>query len=308
MGIVQTVKGPVRSEGLGFTYPHEHLVCFPPSIVMNQDPDYELPSVDRATEELNLFRQAGGRCLVEGTCIDYGRDVRAYKRIADAVDVHIVFTTGFNKGRLYPNWVIKASADELAGLMMKEIEEGFEDTGLKPGVIKCGGWYNVITEEEQKVTKAAARAHLKTGAPVWIHTEGGTMGLEQLDILEKEGVDLAKVCVGHCDRNADLWYHRKIADRGAYVGYDGPGKVKYYPDSVRVGLIKRMLDLGYGEKLLISGDMGRKSYLTSYGGGPGFEYIIKKFIPRLRDEGLSERDVEQIWVQNPAQWLSFKEI
>jgi phosphotriesterase-related protein len=96
-----------------------------------------------------------------------------------------------------------------------------------------------------------------------------------------------------------------MAERGAYVGYDGPSKIKYYPDSVRIELIKGMLEAGYRDRLLISGDMGRRSYLKAYGGGPGFEFLINKFAPRLLDEGLTEEDIEQIWVKNPAEYLAF---
>lgn len=305
MAKVQTIRGDVKPEELGITYTHEHLVCFPPPVTMNETPDMELPDYRKAIEELGQFYAAGGRTLVEGTAIDYGRDVESLVRIAERTPVHIVFTTGFNKGRFYPDWVIRADADELADLMVRELTEGVAPFGVKPGVLKCGSWYNVISAEEEKVTRAVARAHRRTGAPIWVHTEAGTMGLEQLDLLEEEGVDLSKVCVGHCDRNADLWYHKKIAERGAYVGYDGPSKVKYYPDSVRVELILGLIEAGYVDRLLISGDMGRKSYLKAYGGGPGFEFILKKFIPRLRESGVTEEQIETIWVTNPARWLAF---
>ncbi|MFS8629243.1 MAG: phosphotriesterase-related protein [Limnochordales bacterium] len=302
---VRTIKGDIDPSQLGITYTHEHLICFPPPIVMQEDADFELPRVDKAIEELQLFYEAGGRTLVEGTCIDYGRDVKALIEISRHTPVNIIFTTGFNKGRFHPDWVVRASMEELRDLMIREIEEGAEGTSARPGVLKAGAWYNVITAGEEKVLRAVAQAHRATGVPIWLHTERGTMALEMLDILEEEGVDLTRVAVGHLDRNPDLWLHLQVAKRGAFVGYDGPSKIKYYPDSVRVQLIKGILDAGYGHQLLISGDMGRRSYLTSYGGGPGFRYILTKFIPRLLDEGLSQADIDQIWIHNPARWLAF---
>ena len=118
-------------------------------------------------------------------------------------------------------------------------------------------------------------------------------------------MNLTKVYIGHLDRNPDFWYHKKIAERGAYVGYDGISKIKYFPDSVRINLIKKMIDSGFIEKLLISEDIGRKSYFKSYGGGPGLEYILKKFIFRLLEEGISENEIEQIWIKNPSELLAF---
>ncbi len=305
--MIHTVKGLVLPADIGFTLTHEHLVCFPPEIAMRDDPDFELPSKEKALAEVKMFEEVGGGCIVEGSAIDYGRDPNAYLDIATQTSVHIVFTTGFNKGRFYPEWVKQASIKELTDLMVGEIEEGIKvgKTIIKPGVLKCGSWYNVIRPEEEKVTRAVAQAHKITGAPIWVHTEVGTMGLEQLDVLEEEGADLSKVCIGHSDRNADFWYHKKIAERGAYVGYDGPSKVKYYPDSVRVELIKRILESGYSDRLLISGDMGRKSYLKSYGGGPGFIYIKTKFVKRLLEEGLTQDEIDGIWIENPAKYLAF---
>ena len=128
--------------------------------------------------------------------------------------------------------------------------------------------------------------------------------MEMLDILEKENVNLTKVAVGHSDRNADLFYHLELLKRGAYVQFDGVGKVKYYPDSTRIELIKGIIDAGFEDKLLISGDMGRQSYLHSYGGGPGFEFIIKKFIPRMQAEGISNEIIAKIFLKNPADWLA----
>lgn len=302
---VQTVLGPVDPDALGFTLTHEHLVCHPPKFVVDADPDLEVSDRDKGEAELENYRQAGGGTLVEATAIDYGRDVPAVVSIAQKVPVHIVMVTGFNKGRFYPEWVRRASLDELADLMIREITQGMDHTTYRAGVIKVGSWYNVITPDEEKVSRAAARAQKATGAPIWVHTESGTMGLEQLDILESEGADLSKVVVGHSDRNADLYYHKKLAQRGAYVGYDGPSKVKYYPDSVRVELIKEMISAGYLKQLLISGDMARKSYLQAYGGGPGLKYIPTKFVARLLDEGITQDQVDEIFRRNPARWLAF---
>lgn len=67
-----------------------------------------------------------------------------------------------------------------------------------------------------------------------------------LAILEEEGVDMELVAVGHSDRNADPYYHLKLAEKGAYVQFDGCGKVKYYPDSTRVELVKICLKMVLG--------------------------------------------------------------
>jgi phosphotriesterase-related protein len=87
--------------------------------------------------------------------------------------------------------------------------------------------------------------------------------------------------------------------------FDGCSKSKYAPDSARIEMLQRLVDAGHEQKLLVSGDMGRRSYLRAYGGRPGFEYILREFVPRLRRQGFDDGLVETIFVRNPARWLDW---
>jgi len=299
---IRTVLGDIEKGAAGFTYSHEHLWCSPPPC--QKDRDFELTDFDASLEELKTFKSIGGDTLVDASTLDYGRSGQKLKDMSEQSSVHVLGVTGFNKHIYFPDWVEKKSIHQITKQLIHDIEVGMDGSDAKAGIIKSGSWYNLIHPLEEKVTRAAAKAHLETGAPIWLHTEYGTMGLEMLAILKEEGVDLEQVAVGHSDRNADPYYHLKLAQTGAYVQFDGPGKVKYAPDSTRVQLIHNLLKHGYEKKLLISGDMGRQSYLHAYGGGPGFRYIKTKFIPRLLDEGVTQEQIELIFVDNPAQWLA----
>lgn len=301
MGKVRTVLGDIDAKDLGFTYSHEHLWTCPPS--GQKDRDLELSNYEASTSELLRFKRAGGNTLVEASTLDYGRDASKLKRMAAETGVNVVATTGFNKHIYFPAWVEALTMEEIQEKLVRDVTIGMDGTDAKAGFLKAGSWDQLIHPLEEKVTRAVSRAQKETGAPVWLHTEAGTMGEEMLDILEEEQIDLSKVAVGHSDRNADPYYHLQLAKRGAYVQFDGVSKIKYYPDSVRVELIKNMIENGYVKQLLISADMGRQVYLQAYGGGPGFEYILKKFIPRLLDEGVSRDDIHTIFVENPARWL-----
>lgn len=305
IGKIRTVLIDIKPEDLGFTYAHEHLICHPPKCVIEKDHDLELSEVEKAVEELRYFYNAGGRGVVEGTAINYGREPEKLKYIALQVAVHIIATTGFVKGPYYPDWIRDKTIDDLAEVFVREINEGIGKTGIKAGQIKAGSSYNVITEQEETIMRAAGRAQKVTGAPMFVHTESGTMGLEDLAILKQEGADLSKVAIGHADRNPDYYYHLAILRTGAFIEFDSIGKVKYHPESVTIDLIKNILGQGYIDKLLISGDMGRKSYLKSYGGGPGFEYIITKFTQRIIAEHFLEKVIPNIFIENPAKWLQF---
>jgi phosphotriesterase-related protein len=303
--MIQTVLGPIDPSNAGFTYAHEHILTRPPLWRMREDPDYVLDSIPKILIELELFYQAGGRTLVDATAIDYGRDARDLLLVAAKTPVHIVAITGFNRGDYADDVLAEMSVEEITDLCVKDIQEGMDDTDARAGIVKTGTSYGFIRPIEERYTRAAGRTHKKTGCPIITHTTLGTMAHEQLDILEQEGADLRKVGIAHLDQNLDFGYLESIADRGASVMFDGPSKMKYATDEQRILMLNRLLDTGHGERIMISGDMGRRSYLKGYGGGPGFEYIIKKFIPRLKTYGWDDDLVKQVFVTNPSQWLDF---
>lgn len=302
MSNIRTVLGDIKKEKLGFTYSHEHLWTNPPK--SQKDRDLELTDYEASVSELWRFKRAGGESLLDATTLDYGRDASKLIRMSKETGVNVVATSGFNKHIYFPKWIEALTIEEITQKLVRDVTIGMDGTNAKAGFLKAGSWDQLIHPLEEKVTRAVARAQLQTDAPIWLHTEAGTMGMEMLDILEGEGVDLSKVAVGHSDRNADPYYHVQLAERGAYVQFDGTSKIKYYPDSTRVSLVKNMIDNGFSKQLLISADMGRQQYLHAYGGGPGFEYILKKYIPRLLDEGISQEYIDEIFINNPARWLS----
>jgi len=302
MKYARTVLGDIPANEMGFTYPHEHLYAVPPAC--QKDRDLELSCYENSIKELCFFKEIGGATLVEASTLDYGRDINQLRRMSKESGVHVIATTGFNKHIYYPEWAVEKSMEEISDILIQDITTGADGGNAKAGFIKIGAFYNVIHPLEQKTMVAAATAQKSCGAPIWGHTEAGTMGMEILDLLERENVDLSTVALGHLDRNADEYYLLKLAERGIYIQFDGPGKVKYYPDSVRIQLIKSLIAHGHVDQLLISGDMGRASYLEAYGGGPGFRFIKTKFIPRMLEEGISQMDVDRIFIHNPKHWLA----
>ena len=94
---------------------------------------------------------------------------------------------------------------------------------------------------------------------------------------------------------------------GAYVIHDGPSKVKYGTDERIIEILRKLVEDGYANRQLLSCDMGRRGYWTSYGGGPGFAYIPKVFVPRLLDEGFSKELVDMFTICNPMEALAIKQ-
>lgn len=299
---IRTVLGDIGTDGLGLVYSHEHLITYPPAV--QKDRDLELSSYECSLRELVIFKESGGTLLVEATTLDYGRNPSAMARMSHEAGVPVVAVSGFNKAAYFPLWVETTPLNAIADKLVRDVMEGMDGGPHKAGHLKSGGSYNFLHPLEEKTTRALARAHKETGAPIWLHTEAGTMGLEMLDILQDEGVKLEHVVVGHSDRNPDPFYHAAIANRGATVQFDGVSKVKYHPDSTRIACIKALLDAGHADRLMISGDMGRASYLAGYGGGPGFAFIATKFIPRMREEGIDDMAIDTIFKKNPVRWLA----
>jgi phosphotriesterase-related protein len=304
MPFIRTVRGDIDPASLGVCYPHEHVLCSPPPDVA--DRDLELDSEAAAIQELTWFKQAGGCALVDMTPADYGRHAPGMKRVSEAAGIHLIATTGLHKDKFSARIVKDKSVEELAVRFTRDVTEGVDGTDVRAGVIKAASSLNTITANEEEVFRAAAKAHHRTGAAISTHTEAGTMGLEQIQLLVAEGVKPERIIIGHVDRQLEWDYHLAMWQMGVTLSYDQISKEKYAPDSQRVEFIRRAVKEGFGKQIVLGGDLARKSYWPSYGtgGGPGLTYILWRFIPWLRSEGLSEDAIQDLLVHNPARVLA----
>jgi phosphotriesterase-related protein len=299
--IIRTVLGDLKPEQLGLTLAHEHLLGQPPQ---KSDPDLILGSEAAAINELRLFKQAGGGAVVEMTTIDYGRDAVGLAHIAQGSGVHVIAATGFNKGKFADRITEGKSAAQLADCMTKEVLTGIGDTAIRAGVIKASSSLDGANTHELKVFEAAAQTHLATHAPISTHTEKGTWALGQIKCLGQYGVKLGSVLIGHLDLKPDLPYLLEVASTGVFMGLDQFSKAKYLPDAKRVEMVVKLGEAGYLNRLLLSGDLARRSYWHG-GGGPGFDHIPKTVAPMLLEAGLLQSQVETLLMDNPRRWLTF---
>ena len=324
MGFVRLMTGDIAPEKLGFTYAHEHIVCRPGHWLERKEEDLLLDDPEKSRQEVAAAKACGVETLVDATAIDYGRDPQAVYDISMRTGMQVIGTAGFNKGflwdakmpgenRIYEEWIEGSSVDELTEFVIREVNVGMQETGIKGGQVKFGTGYNSISPLEIKTLRAACRAHLATGAPVHSHTEAGTMALEQLRYLREEGVDPHNVSFGHMDRNPDTYMHLKLADTGAFLCFDGIAKVKYNPESIRIRCILELAKRGYQKQILVSGDTARRSYYHSYSYAVGLPYIKETWAPRLQEEaehaGINgEQLVQDIFVNNPRECFTFKKV
>lgn len=307
---IRTVRGDIEPSTLGPAYTHEHLLTRPAGEAVREDPDLTLDDEERSAGELRLFLEAGGSGLVEVSTLELGRDVSGLLRLAKTTGVHIISATGHICEHYWRGALDVAAISEarLADRFVRDLTEGMDGTNVRAGVIKVGSSRDRITDTEHTVIRAAAIAHRETGAPVTTHTTAGTLALEQLRTLQAAGVDPSHVCIGHLDRRLVWREHVTLAQSGCFLGYDCIGKQQYQSDAERARFIARLVQEGHGHRILMAGDMARRRYLRSWGGGPGYPFILREFLPRLRAEGLGEEERRTLAERNPSTFLAWSSV
>lgn len=302
--IVRTVLGDVAPEKLGATLGHEHVFARPPADVT--DPDLRLDDEGRSAAELISFREAGGGAVVDMTTRDYGNDAAALARISGAAGIHVIAATGFNKGRFADRLSATMTTAEIAAWMIGEVRDGIADTTVRAGLIKASSSLDGPNANERRVFEAAAEAHVATGAPISTHTEKGTWADGQIALLTGLGVPPGRILIGHLDLKPDLPYLREVATSGVFMGFDQFSKAKYLADSARVALIERLIADGHGRQIIISGDLARRSYLASWGGGPGYRYFLTDLPDTFAKHGVDAALFESLVRDNPRRLLAFE--
>jgi len=307
-GQVQTVLGAVAPSDLGFTLPHEHTKCSLWWIESRWDYWELIGDEPRINEELAAYKALGGGTLVDVTPIGIGRDLPRLARLSQATGLHIVAGAGWYRQAYYPAEarIDRRSVDDLAD----EIVQEFIDGPVRPGIIgEIGTDKPWVTAQEERVFRAAARAALRTGASVTTHAVQSDVGLAQLTILEDEGLDPARIVIGHCDSHPRIEHWREIVRRGAHVEADFLG-MSFTPleragEPKVVELISTLLNEGFEKQILLSQDVCHDSQLTSYGGN-GYTYLQKSFLPNLASAGVNEATIKTITVENPARLLTLR--
>jgi phosphotriesterase-related protein len=311
-----TVLGPRRPSEVGITSIHEHLFKESPSDPENSDA--RLDQLEVVIEELQAFREAGGDAMVEVTTLDMGRDASKLAKAAAATGVKIIASVGYYKSSHFQSRgeavriraslsekLRATSVDQLAALFVGEVRDGIAGTEVKAGIIgEIGTSYHQILKEEEKVFRAAARAHLETGVPISTHATLGTMGREQVELFKQEGMDLGQVVIGHLDLVPDTAYHVELARQGVFLGFDTIGKEEYLPDSTRAELIQRLILEGFEDQIVLACDIALRSQLRRYG-GYGYAYLLDSFVPRLEELGIEPATIHKLLVENPRRLLAF---
>ena len=306
--MIRTVLGDIPSEKLGVTYLHEHLII-DSEIVAKDFSHIHLPSVDDAVSELALCRSAGVNSMVDCMPTGSGRDIRKLVSISEQTGVNIIASTGLHHERYYKSFdPIEASdVKGLADLFISEIQVGCEGTFHKAGVIKIVTSGISPSEREMRLFEAAAIAQSITGAPILTHCEHGTGALQQIDILQNLNINLSNVVMSHTDKEPDFGYHNEILSSGVNVEYDQSLRQIDMENSSSALLTAEMVEQGFGRQIMLGTDGARRSLWSSLGGAPGLAALYKVWSLKLREVGLTDEQLELMFVGNPARFLTLKE-
>ena len=308
--IIRTVLKDVPPDALrgGATLFHEHISINDPLPPWRKPaPDAAPPfsgDLDLMVDEVRATARDGVACIVNGGTKDLGQNVDHLKTISMRSGMHIVMAGGLWTQPAYPPDIAQKTADQIA-------EDFLRDSRAERwGALGEIGTSMVVHPDELKVLHAVSKVHLQTGLPIFTHTphQGCQQcALDQLDILESQGVNPRILCIGHLaditdDPKAET--HKTIAKRGAFLGFDTVGHQITQGDSKKVAMILALLEAGFEDHILLSADFARVQELKA-NGGAGYSSVVTIFVPKLRYAGVKEATIRKILVDNPRRFLAF---
>jgi phosphotriesterase-related protein len=307
---IMTVRGWIDAAALGTTLMHEHaLANFQGYESWSRAPiPYDLEAVTGVVvPRMRRLADQGVRTFVDATAAYLGRDPVLLRHLSEKSGLNILTVTGnyaaFDN-RFLPPWVHDLTPVELAGRWIHEWQHGIGGTEVRPGFIKLGFNEGKLSAVEQKLIRAAALAHRKTGLTIGAHTGPAVSAFEQLAILEQEGVDPSAWIWIHAQNEKDRGRHIEAARRGAWVEFDGIDR-----DSLplHVELVGAMKEAGLLDHVLISQDAGWYDVAKPDGGTPrSYEILIADFVPALKAKGFTAADIHLLLVTNPAAALTVR--
>jgi phosphotriesterase-related protein len=321
MATVQTVRGPIDTEQMGLTLIHEHFFSSGEAVsvqwphVRDHDREYEL-----ALESAEAVKSHGVKTVVEPTAMLLGRDIEASRRLASDTGLQIVACTGIYTYDHLPQFLLNRSEDFIADLFVHDIEHGIQGTDVKAAFVKCAADEPGVNERIEKVHRAAARASMRTGAPIMAHSRpASNTGPRQVEIFLEEGVAPEKIQIAHTGDTDDLDYIERLLDTGVWIGMDRYGIDLFLPTDRRNATVLELLKRGYAERMFLSQDFdipianGLDWYppevveqLQAAGAATDWSmtFLFERVIATLKDGGMTDAQLQTMMVENPARWLA----
>ncbi len=323
MAVVESVRGPVDLGSLGQTLMHEHVFILSTEHVQNYGSDWwdEEARVADAIAKLNALYAKGIHTIVDPTVWGIGRYIPRIQRIAAATPINIIVATGLYVYEELPQQYAFRGPGLLLDIpepmvtdFSRDITEGIAGTGVKAALLKCCMETAEPTPGVERITRAIARTHRQTGAPITVHTSGPHQGgRAAVRIFTEEGVDLSKVVIGHAGDSNDLDYLTELADSGVLLGMDRFGLDLFNPGTERVKTVAALAARGYAASMVLAHDAN--CFIDYFGGAHDelrpvatpnwhYEHISDDVLPALLDAGVTQAQIDTMLVENPVRYFT----
>jgi phosphotriesterase-related protein len=315
LATVQTARGPVNSSQLGTTLMHEHVFVLDTEIAQNYPEDWgeEEKRIADAVGRLNELKSRGVDAIVDLTVIGLGRYIPRIRRIAEQTQIHIIVATGIYTYSDLPFYfhfrgpgTTMGGPELMTEMFVRDIKEGIAGTGVRAGILKCATDEPGVTKDVERILRAVAQAHRRTGVPISTHTHARKrVGLEQQRIFREEGVDLSRVIIGHSGDTTDRAYLEELIANGSYIGMDRFGIDIILSFEDRVKTVAEMCKRGHAGKMVLSHDAACYNHWLPERPLPAmlprwhYLHIHNDVLPALREKGVSEQQLLAMLVENP---------
>lgn len=326
MATIETVTGPIEAAELGTTLIHEHLrtrdeavhAQWPQAKASGGIPEREHPGDghEAAIEVASAAVELGVRTICDPTAMFLGRDVEFMRKVSEQTGLQVVACTGIYTYDHLPPFFVSREPDAIADLFCADVEDGIQGTEIKAGFIKCAADEPGVTENVEKVHRAAARASLRTGAPIMAHSRPlSDTAPRQIEIFLEEGVDPSKIQIAHTGDTDDLDYIERVLETGVWIGLDRYGLEMYLPYDRRQATATALLERGYADRLFLSADscgtidwfeQAAVEQMLAAGMAKDWDIRIvgQRVLPDLREAGMTAEQEQTIMVANPVSWLT----
>ncbi|MGW0955597.1 phosphotriesterase family protein [Streptomyces sp. NPDC001212] len=312
---IPTAAGIIDSSQLGKTLVHEHVFAIGEEYRLNYDTTWdEEEKVAQAVSDLNGLKALGIDTIMDPTVLGLGRYIPRIQRVAEQTDLNIIVATGlYTFNDLPPQFSYRGPgeivdmAEPLTELFIKDITQGIGGTGVRAAFLKCAIDAPGMTHGVERTMRAVAQASVETGAPITVHTHAASKsGLVAQRLFIEEGVDPAKIVIGHSGDSTDLGYLTELADNGSLLGMDRFGVDAFLPFEQRVSTVVELVRRGYAESIVVSHDAS--CYIDFFESGDfgdkwNYRHISEDVLPALRVAGVSENAIDTILVKNPIRYF-----
>lgn len=310
---LNTARGEIATTDLGVTLMHEHVFVLSPEI-HNNFPEVWGEEAKRqadAVTRLNELKARGVDTIVDLTVIGLGRYIPRIAKIAEQTEINIVVATGVYTYNDVPMYFHFSGPDTPLGepmvdMFVNDIEKGIAGTAIKAAILKCATDEPGVTPGVERVLRAVAQAHRRTGVPISTHTHAATRrGLEQQRIFAEEGVDLSRVVIGHSGDSTDLGYLTELVEAGSYIGMDRFGVDVFLDFESRVNTVAQMCERGHADKMVLSHDAAclmdwlPEDMVPVVMPNWHYLHIHNDVIPALKERGVTDEQLTTMLVDNP---------